>query len=461
MKLVLLLALVLAGCTKLNASCSGHAAEKPLAGGAAGTIESIEIDAFALPMPILTTDQERAFFKGRALFRDLWLTAPASARSRDGLGPFFNARSCEGCHVRDGRGRPPLSPEEPSTSMLIRLSVPGATPESPPVDEPVYGGQLQPLSIDGIPAEGTVHVSYTELPGTYGDGEPFTLRKPSYRIDALGYGPLHAGVMMSPRVAPPMTGLGLLEAIPEATLLGRTDPDDLDGDGISGRANWTSDARTQARVIGRFGWKATKPTVEAQAAGAFNGDLGITSELNPKEDCTDAQAACKAAPTGGTPELDPTILANVAFYSRTLAVPARRGLDDAQVRRGEELFQQSGCASCHTPMHVTGPFPPVPALAGQTIHPYSDLLLHDMGDGLADGRPDILANGREWRTPPLWGIGLLEKVNEHGFLLHDGRARNAAEAILWHGGEAEAAKEKFRTMPRDDRDALLAFLGSL
>jgi CxxC motif-containing protein (DUF1111 family) len=266
--------------------------------------------------------------------------------------------------------------------------------------------------------------------------------------------------MMSPRIAPAVFGVGLLEAVPETEIVGHADPDDANGDGISGRPNRVRDVETDRLALGRFGWKANVPSVEQQNAGAFNADIGITSSVFPDTLCTEAQRACNAAPSGGEPEVDDHKLGRVTFYTRTLAVPARRDVDDDDVRKGEELFRAAACSACHLPTLHTGDSD-IDALVDQTIHPFTDLLLHDMGPGLADRRPDGRASGTEWRTAPLWGLGLVEIVNRHTRLLHDGRARNLTEAILWHGGEAEAAKERFRRMSRDDRDALITYLESL
>ncbi len=425
-----------------------------LSGGDA-TVFDTSARAYGLPVPTLSRDEERAFFRGRALFRDDWVAAPSSTESRDGLGPMFNARSCEACHVRDGRGRPPLVANEPMGSLLIRLSAPGGGPE------PTYGGQLQPLAIAGVPAEGAGAVTYTEVEGTFADGEAYSLRHPTYAIDALGYGPMVDGVLMSPRAAPMMIGLGLLEAVPEATIRGLADPGDADGDGISGRINTVPDVASGGMVLGRFGVKANQPSIRQQSAGAFNGDIGLTSAMFPADDCTGAEVECTTAPTGGDAELIGPILDDVAHYGLTLAVPARRDVGDPTVLTGKALFADIGCADCHVPVLVTGDYPAIPALSHQTIRPYTDLLLHDMGPDLADGRPDHDADGNEWRTPPLWGLGLLEVVNGHVLLMHDGRARGFVEAILWHGGEGEASREAFRALSADDRAAVVRFLESL
>jgi len=267
--------------------------------------------------------------------------------------------------------------------------------------------------------------------------------------------------MVSARVAPAVIGMGLLEAIPEETLRALADPDDRDGDGISGRLNTVWDAIAKKPAVGRFGWKASVPGLRQQIAMAALGDIGLTTSLYPEQNCPVAQADCRKAENGGEPEIEDDFLDRLELYSQTLAVPLRRDVEDPQVMRGEALFAQTGCAACHVMTLKTGAHASRQELSHQTIHPFTDLLLHDMGEGLADGRPDFLASGSEWRTPPLWGLGLVRVTNKHEYLLHDGRARGFAEAILWHGGEAAAAKERFRTLPQDERAALLAFLRSL
>lgn len=416
--------------------------------------------AFAEPLANLDADDRLTFFGGNHLFNLSWVTAPASVDVLDGLGPTFNTDSCSGCHFKDGRGGPPAD-GQPLLSMLVRISIPGVNEHGGPLDEPTYGGQLQPHSIMGVPAEADVSLAYTEQAGTYGDGTPFTLRKPSPVITDLAFGELDPQTMFSVRAAPAMIGLGLLEAVPEADLLVFADPDDADGDGISGRPNSVWDIRAGAMRMGRFGWKAGQPTLEQQSAGAFNGDMGITSELFPDPNCTSPQTECLAAPNGGTPELDAARLAVVTLYARALAVPVRVDVGDAEVLRGRDLFRELGCPSCHVERMRTGDFPELPALSGVDIRPFTDLLLHDMGDGLSDGRPEFDASGNEWRTAPLWGVGRIHDVNGHTALLHDGRARGFAEAILWHGGEAQASRERFRLLSADERAAVVRFLESL
>lgn len=411
--------------------------------------------AFEQPVPGMNGADRRTFALGNSLFNQNWVTAPASTTGRDGLGPIFNAQSCSSCHFKDGRGQPPANADDPERGLLIRLSV--ADENGDPVPHPELGDQFQDRAIRGIDPEGSVRITITEKPGKLADGTAYSLGAPTYEL-VRPDGTVVTDVMLSPRVAPQVFGSGLLEAIPAEDVFAAEDPDDADGDGISGRAHRIDDQGET--VLGRFGWKAAVRSVEAQSAGAFNGDIGITSRLNPDQPCTTAQTQCLAQADGGRPELADEKLATVTFYTRTLAVPARRQVGSASTDRGEAVFSQVGCASCHTPQQRTGQ-DPVPALSNQTIRPYTDLLLHDMGEALADNRPDGDASGREWRTPPLWGIGLFPVVNGHSRYLHDGRARNLTEAVMWHGGEARSARERFAELPAADRRALLDFLESL
>lgn len=418
-------------------------------------------NAFAFPAANMSSERKAAFFSGNSFFNQAWVSAPASTTARDGLGPTFNARSCSACHFKDGRGNPGDGPTA-ATGLLIRLSVPG----EPHVElgiapEPNYGDQFQTLANLGIPAEGTVGLRYEERTGAYADGEPYALQVPHYELSELAFGPLAEGTMISPRIAPVMVGLGLLEAIPEDRLLELADPDDADGDGISGRINRVWSVERQGMMAGRFGWKAEQPTVRQQTAAAAIGDMGLTSELFPDQNCPSVQLDCGAAHDGGVFEIDPRVLDNMTFYARTLALPARREADAPEVLRGKALFAAARCDACHTPSHTTGVLEGVPEVSNQRIWPYTDLLLHDMGPELADGRPSFEASGSEWRTPPLWGLGLVPLVNGHQRLLHDGRARGFAEAILWHGGEAQASRDHFVNMTREERAALIRFLESL
>ena len=437
-----------------------------LSGGSA-TVQQSDHNAFSLPSANLSPSRRLDFSVGNSFFRNPWVIAPATTTARDGLGPLFNTNACQNCHIKDGRGHPPAADAESAVSMLVRLSIPAGPGDQASllhagiVPEPVYGGQLQDMAIPGSAPEGKVRIDYRSLPMRFADGTQVDLRQPTLQISQLGYGPLHPDTQLSARIAPPMIGLGLLEAIPTASILANADPDDANGDGISGRANQVWDDELGTTVLGRFGWKAGQPTLNQQNAHAFAGDMGLTSNLLPRDDCTASQTSCRQAVNGGQPEVNDDILALVLFYSRNLGVPARRQVDDLQVRQGKKLFTQAGCSSCHTPSFTTRTDAAEPELANQLIRPYSDLLLHDMGDGLADNRAEFLASGREWRTAPLWGVGLTETVNGHSQLLHDGRARNLLEAILWHGGEAEAARQQVLAFDAEQRAALLAFLHSL
>jgi CxxC motif-containing protein (DUF1111 family) len=434
--------------------------DDPRSGGTATVFDDTR-DAFARPLANLKGDRRDEFFLGNSVFNRTWVTAPASVADFDGLGPLFNATSCSACHFKDGRGRPPEEPDESFLSMLVRLSVPGRAEDGGPLPEPRYGRQLQENGVLGVPAEGRTRVAYVEEPGAFPDGTPYSLRRPAYTIERLGYGPLAPDTQMSPRVAPFLVGLGLLEAVSEATILALADPDDRDGDGISGRPNRVWDVERKAMALGRFGWKANEPTLRQQSAGAFLGDIGITSALFSSEECTSVEVECSRAPTGPTPQLRDLLLSQIDYYVHTLAVPGRRGIESDLVRRGRKAFEDARCTRCHVPTLETGDSPDFPELSHQVIHPFTDLLLHDMGPDLADGRPDFEATGSEWRTPPLWGIGLVKTVNRHTYFLHDGRARGFVEAILWHGGEAADSRARFVAMSKADRDALVAFLESL
>ncbi|HAS6174964.1 TPA: c-type cytochrome [Vibrio vulnificus] len=425
-------------------------------------------NAFSLPAANLPMSKRLDFSVGNSFFRNPWVSAPASTDARDGLGPLFNTNGCQNCHIKDGRGHPPEKGDSHAVSMLVRLSIPALTAEqkkavitSGVIPEPTYGGQLQDFALQDQKPEGQISIRYSDVPVTFSDGTMVVLRKPTVEIRDLAYGEMHPQTLLSARVAPPMIGLGLLESIAEETLLQWADEDDLNQDGISGKLNKVWDVQTQSLAIGRFGWKAGQPTLMQQNAAAFNGDLGLTSHLFPQENCTDRQDLCRKLPNGGSPEVSDNILDFVEFYSQHLAVPIRRNVNDPQVKLGETLFVQSGCESCHKQTVKTAKREALPALSEQSIHPYTDLLLHDMGPGLADNRPEYLANGQEWRTPPLWGIGYTQEVNDHTYFLHDGRARNLMEAVLWHGGEAEATKQNVLKMSAKERDALIAFLNSL
>lgn len=417
----------------------------PLAGGDTTVIDRSS-NAYSFPAANLSPEELAAHLDGDVAFEAVFVSPPATINP--GLGPLFNNSACARCHLRDGRGLPAAGEGPLGSPLLVRVSVDEGQPAVPGGSVPVdgLGTQLQDHAIFGAAPEVQVELMWDEEAGAYGDGEPYSLRRPRLGITLAGGAPLPAEVQRSARIPPPVFGLGLLEAVSDDTLLALADPDDQDGDGISGRANVVWDAEHSAPRLGRFGWKANEPTLLQQAAHAYANDMGVTSPLAPETD--------------GSHEIGLDTVESAAFYTQSLAVPARAALDDDHVLRGEELFAEIGCGACHVETLDTDAHE-VAALAHQRIHPYTDLLLHDVGFDLADGRADFLASGTEWRTPPLWGIGLVHTVLPYAGLLHDGRARTLSEAILWHGGEAESAKEGFRTMSATERAALLAFLESL
>lgn len=443
--------------------------------GAATVRAMTNANAFSQPSENISFEDELTFKVGNGLFRKLWVSSPSSTLASDGLGPLYNARSCQRCHLKDGRGHPPEGPADTAISMFLRVSVPGGADENTAaiegylatLPEPTYGTQMQDFSLAGHPAEYRLQIAYEEIEVPLSGGQTAYLRKPTYTAADLGYGPLHPQAMFSPRVAPQMIGLGLLEAIPAADIMALSDPDDANGDGISGRPNIVWSVEYDQPMLGRFGLKAGSPTVREQSAAAFAGDIGISSPLFPAAwgECTEAQASCRSAPHGDQDdrgfEIDAAGLDLVTFYSRNLGVPARRDVDDPQVLHGKKVFYAAGCTACHQPSFVTHRLKDQPEQSFQLIWPYTDMLLHDMGAGLADHRPEARATGTEWRTPPLWGIGLTEQVSGHSYFLHDGRARSLLEAILWHGGEAQSQRDLVVDMPATDRAALIRFLESL
>ncbi|MGE8583501.1 MAG: di-heme oxidoredictase family protein [Agrobacterium tumefaciens] len=447
-----------------------------MSGGATTSTHKADSGAFSHPSATMPFERKQDFKLGNALFQKLWVSSPSSTQASDGLGPLYNARSCQACHVKDGRGRPPLAGED-AVSLFLRLARPArneaeraaiARHEVLNFPDETYGRQLQNVAIPGLAAEGKPVVTYIEKPVRLADGEVVMLRKPDYAVAGLHYGPLGVDTTLSARIAMPTLGLGLIEAIADADILAGADPDNKNGDGISGRPAFVRDHRTGEVKLGRFGWKAQNASVRDQSASAFSHDIGISTPdaQNAYGDCTDVQKDCLAMPTGVQPRLGPVeapdpILDLVTFYTENLAVPQRRDVGDPTVLRGKQLFYASGCTSCHTPKFVTRRDTADPMQSFQLIWPYSDFLLHDMGEELADGQQVGEASGQEWRTQPLWGIGLTRSVNGNGFYLHDGRARSLTEAILWHGGEAQKARDAFADLQKSDRQALLAFLESL
>lgn len=426
---------------------------KPSPSGGATTLRDGSSKAFSQPAPNLSAASLEKHAAGDVAFEAKFVTGEAPVNG--GLGPLFNNTSCISCHGGDGRGRPPM-PGEAFASMLFRSSLPGRNADGGPLPVPGFGGQMQLRAVQGYAPEADFRIETSDSQGVYGEGRTFVLSVPRYRI-VQSYQPFPANTLISPRTAPPVFGLGLLEAIPEEAVLRHADPGDADGDGISGKANWVHDVVTGRKTLGRFGWKANTPHLLQQCGAAYLNDMGLRNPLFPKEGCDSPLPYCD----GDSLEIDSATLAAVTFYVSTLAVPARRNAQVTEAVRGESLFHSIQCDHCHIPGFTTDARAAIPELAGQNIAPYTDLLVHDMGPALADHRPDFEADGMEWRTPPLWGIGLTEVVNGHTRFLHDGRARNLEEAVLWHGGEAEKSRRAFQQLPIADRQALLAFLQSL
>lgn len=449
--LLIIVVFVITRCNKAS-DFPAEGYDDRLSGGAA-TVFDATSKAFTHAVEGLTGRDLHVHELGDASFEQSFVSAPAPVHS--GLGPIFNNVSCISCHHNDGKGTPTAGFN--NSSLLIRVSLPGEDEHNAPRSIPGFGFQLQDQSVFSSNPEAHVNIIYSDVPVTYPDGSTVILRKPAYTI-TNAYATLPAVYNLSPRMAPPVFGLGLLEAIPESTILSFADADDKDGDGISGRPNYIYDTLSKRMDLGRFGLKANTINILHQVAFAYQQDIGVTNYVAPRESCDGEAQDDKLE---DDPELPDSILNAVAFYVKSLAVPARRNVTDADVKAGGQLFTQIQCAKCHIPTIQTGVDLTLPQISNQRIHPYTDLLLHDMGDGLADGRPDFLASGNEWRTMPLWGIGLFQKTNGTAFYLHDGRARSIEEAILWHDGEAEKARNQFMNLSKNDRDKLLKFLNSL
>ncbi|NVK38359.1 MAG: hypothetical protein HWE18_10565 [Gammaproteobacteria bacterium] len=428
------------------------------------------------------------FHAGKALANQPWVKAPTTTTARDGLGPIYNARTCLSCHIKGGKGNIPLDNDSPLTTTLVRLSVPttDALGNDPSlithglIPHPVYGDQIQNQSISlahqlrnnpsaqnlahDVAPEAYINIQWIESQYKYPDGSITALRRPELDVRYLGYGSFGDDTLFSIRVAPSIHGMGLLALIDQQDLNALADESDANQDGISGKVNLVWDVQAQALRPGRFGLKSNKPTLEMIVAAAFKNDVGISNPLFPDQPCSSSQADCLKQPNGNDAEgveLPQHLLDLVVDFNRNLAPLQRDEELSKAVSKGRTLFYESGCHQCHQPSFKTQESTKYPHLSEQIIWPYSDLLLHDMGEALADYRPEFLADGKEWRTAPLWNLGYHPKVNGSHVLLHDGRARNVEEAILWHGGEAQKAKDQFVHLPKSDRDALIEFVYSL
>lgn len=427
-----------------------------------GTVSDLSVQAFSHPLSGIRGATRREFTVGNSFFQGVWVQAPASTDLRDGLGPVYNAVSCASCHFKDGRGRGlPEADGKVDISLLFRLKVKeegGLTK-----DHPEYGGQFNPIGINNVPGEGDAYVKLKTITGKYESGESYELVSPTYSFVNLAYGKMGDQAIASPRVGPQMIGLGLIENINAEDILKNVTDQSGNQDGVSGRINYVYSLVYQKTMIGRFGWKAAQPSLLEQNAAAFHGDIGITSYLHPVENCTYVQLDCKREET--LDDISSDLLNKVTIYTQTLAVPVRRNVNDPSLTRGKEVFASTSCMTCHVPHYKTGSNSAIDVLNNQDIYPYSDFLLHDMGDELSDDKAEYVIEGmattREFRTPPLWGIGMIQTVNGHTRLLHDGRARNVEEAILWHGGEAQKSRDAFKKLSKQDREDLIKFVNSL
>ncbi len=410
--------------------------------------------AFSFPFSGMSSDDDNMHGLGDLAFDQTFLTAPANQNS--GLGPAFNNVSCISCHHNDGKGLPTAG--DPQSSLLMRISLEqGNDPNGDALPVPGYGTQLQDKSVFGKSPECRVNITYSTQSYSFPDGATYELRTPTYTLTNL-HTSITAPYVTSPRLAPPVFGLGLLEAIPEADIINNADVNDVNGDSISGKPNYVWNPELQKKMLGRFGLKANTATLIVQVAAAYNNDIGVTNRIFPKE-TIDGQPQMDGL--NDDAELPDNILHAVKFYVQSLQAPARRNVNDEEVLKGKQIFYDAQCESCHKQSFRTAVNVAFPALSNQLIRPYTDMLLHDMGPGLADGRPDFDANGNEWRTTPLWGLGLSAVVNYPAYFLHDGRARTITEAIMWHGGEALQSKNYVQQLSKADREALLKFLMSL
>jgi CxxC motif-containing protein (DUF1111 family) len=453
------------------------------------TVKQFAFNQHALNLP---PEDLRAFMDGKVVFETRWddglLFNPPTAFDCNGgpvgfnmgpspvfetglLGPVYTNNSCIECHMLDGRGLAPTSIADPLDDYIVRLSIPGQPGEAP-LPHPLYGVQLDTKAAPGATPEGKASIEWESVFGTFDDGTAYELRRPVVEFTELLYGEIGTNVPgdvvanpaggpyageaeVSVRVAPMLIGLGLLEAVADSEILAWADEFDSDGDGVSGRANVVADVTNGGTALGRFGWKAAEPDLRQQAASAFAHDMGMSSGLFG----------------GGAIEVEDVMLDAMVSYLRGLAVPPRENYLDPVAQEGKVLFEAAGCGSCHRPVMRTASDAEFAPYRDQVIQPFTDLLLHDMGEGLADGRPEFGASGREWRTPPLWGVGYVGHVlgtptdpfdpngnPEDPNYLHDGRARTLMEAILWHGGEGASARDAVLAMDAGEREALIEYV---
>ncbi len=467
------LAGVLLACGAIGGDGDESATTEPIEPRSGGMTTSFNdtSEAFAKTARNINSRERVVFAQGTEVFNAYWTADPNDEFG--GLGPNFDMVACAPCHVNDGRGTGPATDGPLPDGMITKLAT-----DDPSMFER-FGKQITRQHTEGTP-EAQVSVVYEEVPGEFADGETYSLRRPTYVVEPGDGGPLDGDAVLGVRQAPQLSGMGLLELLPEADLEELADPEDEDGDGISGRLSEGTDLLTDTKMLGRFGWNASVPTIEQQAATALAGDMSLTSRYFPGDECLDGgECERHGSPTTsrwtvsdqgsrGPEESDEDSdwevtdeqLFELTIYTMGLGVPAIRDVEDPEVLRGRDLFEDAGCTSCHAGGFTTGKGY-MQGLSNQPVNPFTDLLLHDMGEELGDMTVSGDTVPTEWRTPPLWGIGLVETVNGHTTFLHDGRARNLEEAVLWHGGEAEATRDAYRTMDADDRAAVIRYLESL
>lgn len=408
----------------------------------------------------LNNDEYDKFILGRSFFTIPWVEAPSATTARDGLGPLFNANTCVSCHPSNGRGTL-FSDGLVSRSLVVRLSIDSNNSDEHRkmlekkgfIPEPSYGNQLALNGIHGVDFEGKVKIDFDEIEVNFPDGEKQILLKPKYELENLNYGSLDKNANISYRIAPSLNGIGLIELISNEDILKNVDENDENNDGISGRANFVYSNITKKEELGKYTWKASVAFLKEQIAGAASNDMGLTTTIFPNENCTKNQKECNESLKAKDPiDLPDDRLDAITYYLKNIKTYEPRNTKEYE--EGLEIFEQISCSKCHISSFKTK--------KAFEIAPFSDFLLHDMGKDLSDGRVEFKANKNEWRTAPLWGLALHEKINkEKPMLLHDGRARSFQEAILWHGGEAQNSKENYMNLPKEKREKLIKFLEEL
>ena len=413
------------------------------------------------PVNNLTDEDYDKFMLGKSFFTIPWVEAPSVTTARDGLGPLFNANSCISCHPSNGRGVLFNKDGFVSRSLIAKLSIKSNDLKEHKeslkykgfVPNGIYGEQLSINAIHGIDFEGKIKVDFEELDITFPDGEKQVLLKPKYSLENLNYGVISNDTNISYRLASTLNGVGLIELILDNDILKNVDENDSNRDGISGKANYVYSNITKKEELGKYTWKAGVYSLKEQIASAAHNDMGLTTSIFPYENCTSVQKECNNAPKARNKiDLPDERLDAITFYLKNLKAYSPKITNE--YKEGLEIFEQISCAKCHISSFETK--------KGFKVYPYSDFLLHDMGEELSDGKVEFMALAQEWRTAPLWGLALHEKINkEKPRLLHDGRARSFQEAILWHGGEALNSKENYMNLPKEKREKLLKFLEEL